>query len=43
VVLLNVMSEAERDVSRQDYLFVTKMLGGGGTLRPEAAVELLYT
>jgi hypothetical protein len=43
VVLLNVMSEAERDVSRQDYLFVTKMLGGGGTLRPEAAVELIYT
>jgi hypothetical protein len=43
VTLLNVMSEAERDVSRQDYLFLTKMMGGGGTIRPENAIELKYT
>ena len=40
VTLLSVMTETERDVSRQDWLFVTKMLTGGGTLRPECAVEL---
>jgi hypothetical protein len=43
VTLLNVMSEADRDVSRQDWLFITKMMGGGGTIRPENAVELIYT
>ncbi len=37
LTLMDVMTESERDVSRQDFLFVTKMLSGGGTLRPEAA------
>ena len=40
-VKMDVNSEAERDISRQDWLFVTKMLSGGGTIRPEAAVEII--
>lgn len=40
-VKMDVNSEAERDISRQDWLFVTKMLSGGGTIRPEAAVEIV--
>jgi hypothetical protein len=43
VTLLNIMTEAERDVSRQDFLFVTKMLSGGGTVRPENVIELAYS
>lgn len=43
VTLLNITTEQERDVSRQDWLFVVKMLTGGGTLRPECAVEMSYT
>jgi hypothetical protein len=39
-VKMDVNSEAERDISRQDWLFVAKMLSGGGTIRPEAAVEI---
>jgi hypothetical protein len=39
-VKMGVMTEAERDVSRQDWLFVAKMLSGGGTLRAECAVEI---
>lgn len=40
-VKMDIMTEADRDVSRQDWLFVTKMLSGGGSLRPECAVELI--
>jgi hypothetical protein len=43
VTLLNIMTEAERDVSRQDFLFVTKMQSGGGTIRPENVVEFAYS
>lgn len=43
VYKMNIMTEAERDASRQDYLFITKMLSGGGTLRPECAIELTDT
>lgn len=39
-VKMDINSEAERDISRQDHLFVAKMLSGGGTIRPEAAVEI---
>ena len=39
-VKMDVMTESARDISRQDYLFVTKMLSGGGALRPECAVEI---
>lgn len=42
LTLFNVTTEIERDVSRQDWLFVTKMMGGGGTVRPEAAAEIAY-
>ena len=38
---MDIQTESERDVSRQDFLFVTKMLSGGGTLRPEAAIEII--
>jgi hypothetical protein len=41
VTKMDVMTEMDRDVSRQDWLFVTKMLGGGGSLRCEAAVEIV--
>ncbi len=40
-IKMDVNSEAERDISRQDFLFVSKMLSGGGTIRPEAAVEIV--
>ncbi len=43
VTLLNIMTEAERDVSRQDFLFVAKMLSGGGTVRPENVIEFKYS
>jgi len=36
-----ISNEMFRDVSRQDNLFVSKMLSGGGTLRAEAAVEII--
>lgn len=39
-VKMAVMTESARDISRQDHLFVTKMLSGGGALRPECAVEI---
>ena len=35
-----ITNEMFRDVSRQDNLFVSKMLSGGGTLRAEGAVEI---
>jgi hypothetical protein len=41
VVKMGVMTESERDVSRQDFLFLTKMLSGGGTVRPECAIEIV--
>ena len=40
-VKMDIATESERDISRQDFLFVTKMLSGGGSLRAEAAVELI--
>lgn len=40
VVKMDVQTESERDISRRDWLFVTSMLSGGGTLRAEAAVEI---
>jgi len=43
LTLMGVQTETDRDVRRQSDFFVTKMLYGGGTLRPECAVEILYT
>ena len=40
LTLLDVVTETDRDVRRGVDFFVTKVLTGGGTLRPEAAVEL---
>jgi hypothetical protein len=39
--LMDIQTEAGRMIEHQDWLFVTKMLSGGGTLRPEAAVEII--
>ena len=41
VTKMDIQTEAGRMVDYQDFLFVTKMLSGGGTLRPECAVELI--
>lgn len=38
LTLMGVKTETDRDVRTQTDLFVTKMLYGGGTLRPECAV-----
>ena len=35
-----ISSEMDRDISRQDSLFLSKMLSGGGTLRAEANIEI---
>lgn len=43
LTLMGVQTETDRDVRRQTDFFVTKMLYGGGTLRPECAVEIAYT
>lgn len=40
LTLMGVQTETDRDVRRQSDFFVTKMLYGGGTLRPECAVEI---
>lgn len=40
LTLLDVVTETDRDVRRGVDFFVTKVLTGGGTLRPETAVEL---
>ena len=40
LTLMGVQTETDRDVRRQTDFFVTKMLYGGGTLRPECAVEI---
>ncbi len=40
LTLLDVVTETDRDVRRGVDFFVTKILTGGGTLRPEVAVEL---
>jgi hypothetical protein len=40
VYKLGIMTEMDRDVRRGSDFMVTKMLAGGGTLRPEAAVEI---
>ena len=42
LTLMGVQTETDRDVRRQSDFFVTKMLYGGGALRPECAVEILY-
>lgn len=42
LTLMGVQTETDRDVRRQTDFFVTKMLYGGGTLRPECAVEIKY-
>lgn len=42
LTLLDVVTETDRDVRRGVDFFVTKVLTGGGTLRPEASVELAY-
>lgn len=43
LTLMGVQTETDRDVRRQTDFFVTKMLYGGGTLRPECAVEIAYS
>jgi hypothetical protein len=43
LTLMGVQTETDRDVRRQSDFFVTKMLYGGGTLRPECAVEIAYS
>lgn len=35
-----IKSETDRQVDYQNWLFVTSMLGGGGTIRPECAIEI---
>lgn len=40
LTLMDVVTESVRDVRRGVDFFVTKVLTGGGTLRPEVAVEL---
>ena len=40
LTLLDVVTETDRDVRRGVDFFVTKILTGGGTLRPEVAVEI---
>lgn len=40
LTLLDVVTETDRDVRRGLDFFVTKVLTGGGTLRPEASVEI---
>ncbi len=40
LTLLDVVTETDRDVRRGVDFFVTKVLTGGGTLRPEVSVEL---
>jgi hypothetical protein len=40
LTLMDVMTETDRDVRRQTNFFVTKVHTGGGTLRPEAAIEI---
>ena len=40
LTLMGVQTETDRDVRRQSDFFVTKMLYGGGALRPECAVEI---
>lgn len=40
LTLLGVKTEMDRDVRHQVDLFVTKVLYGGGALRPECAVEI---
>lgn len=40
LTLLDVVTETDRDVRRGVDFFVTKILTGGGTLRPEVSVEL---
>lgn len=41
VFKMALQTEADRDVSRRDWLFVSAMLSGGGTLRPECACEFV--
>lgn len=43
LTLMGVQTEEARDPRRQTNMFITKMLYGGGTLRPECAVEIAYT
>ena len=43
LTLMGVQTETDRDVRRQTDFFMTKMLYGGGTLRPECAVEIAYS
>lgn len=42
-VKMGVMSKSQEDISRGDHLFVSRMLSGGGTLRPECAVEITHS
>lgn len=42
LTLMDVITESVRDVRRGVDFFVTKILTGGGTLRPEVAVEIAY-
>jgi hypothetical protein len=42
LTLLDVVTETDRDVRRGVDFFVTKVLTGGGTLRPEVAIEFQY-
>lgn len=43
LTLLDVVTETERTVRKGVDFFVTKVLTGGGTLRPEASVEIAYS
>jgi hypothetical protein len=43
LTLLDVITEADRDVRRAVDFFVTKVLTGAGSLRPECAVEIAYS
>ena len=42
LTLMDVVTESDRDVRRGVDFFVTKVLTGGGTLRPEVSVELQF-
>ena len=41
VTKMDIQTEAGRMIDYQDFLFVTKMLSGGGTVRAECAVEFI--